>query len=412
VTKIAVLGGSAVSTPQLAAAIADAELPAVELALVGRSEGKLRAVAAAACVAGRGVVTISQHVDPQHALEGAGLVLSQVRVGGLEGRAFDETFSRDLGIPGEETVGPGGFSAAWRTLPLMRELMRQVKSIAPSALVLNLTNPASMVHRVTETAGLTTITLCDAPIVLARKLAALLSADPDAARPSYVGMNHCGWITTLEIDGEDRLPDAIARTDELTALTGVDGDVAAWLGAVANPYLRYLYHPGRQLEAQRSKDKVRANELEELERQALAEYAQGADPASAAARRPAPWYSECVVPVLRSILQGERVRMIVDIANQGLLSFLPQRTTIEVAAELENGLVEPLPPDPLPLDAQAILVELAAYDELAVPAILEGDHQGCARALAANPLVPSLDVARELVARIERRHGPLAKGRG
>jgi 6-phospho-beta-glucosidase len=408
VTRIAVLGGSAVSTPQLAAAIADAGLAGIELALVGRSRSKLAAVAAAARAAGRGAVTVSEHVDPPPAVEGAVVVLSQVRVGGLEGRAFDEAFPRELGIPGEETVGPGGFSAAWRTLPVVRELMRQVRLVAPSALVLNLTNPAGMVHRVTETVGLTAITLCDAPIVLARKLAALLSADPDAVRPSYVGMNHCGWITRLDVDGDDRLPDAIARSGELEALTGVDADVVAWLGAVPNPYLRYVYHPERQLEQQRSRGKERASELEELERQALAEYAQGADPAGAAARRPAPWYPQCVVPVLRSILAGERVRTIVDVANRGLLPFLPEGTTVEVAAEVVNGLVEPLPPDPLPPDARAILAQVAAYDELAVTAILAGDRQGCVRALAANPLVPSLEVARELVARIERRHGPPA----
>lgn len=408
-TRIAVLGGSAVSMPQLAAALADEGPAGVELALVGRSPAKLALVAASARAAGRDAVAVSEHTRPEKAIEGAAVVLSQVRVGGLDGRAFDEQFTRDLGIPGEETVGPGGFSSAWRTLPVVRELMERVRRAAPDTLVLNLTNPAGMVQRVSEAAGLTTITLCDAPLVLAKKLAALLGADPAAARPRYAGLNHCGWITGLEIDGVDRLPDVLAH-DDLGALTGVDADVTAWLGAVPNPYLKYLYHPERQLEAQRSKERVRAQELEELERQALDDYARGADPAAAAKRRPAPWYLECVVPLVRSLVAGDSVHTIVDVANCGLLPFLPDETTVEVAAHVERGIVSPLAPDPLPADAQSILLQVAAYDQLAVEAILTGDRVGCVRALAAHPLVPSVDVARELVDRIERRHGPLEAG--
>lgn len=407
-TRIAVLGGSAVSTPQLAAALADAGLEAIELALVGRSERKLALVAAAARTAGRGAVRVSEHVDPERGVEGAAIVLSQIRVGGLEERAFDERFSQDLGIPGEETVGPGGFSSAWRTLPVVRDLAERCRLVAPDALVLNLTNPASMVHRVTELAGLRVITLCDAPIVLAEKLAALVGAAGPVVR--YAGLNHCGWITGLEADGRDRLPAVLGRAAEVAALTGVDDELVGRLGSIPNPYLRYLYHPDRQLAAQRARDGVRAEELQAIERESLADYAEGGDPAAAAARRSAPWYSECVVPLVRSVVRGERIRTIVDVANRGLLPFLPDETTVEVAAHVENGLVEPLPLDPLPADSRALLTAVAAYDELAVEAILEGDRAGCVRALAAHPLVPSLDVARELVSRIERRHGPLAGG--
>lgn len=407
-TKLVVLGGSAVSTPQLAAAIVDAGLGEVELALVGRSEEKLRLVAAAARTAGRGAVEVSEHLELDDALNGASIVLSQVRVGGLEARAFDEQFSRDLGIPGEETVGPGGFASAWRTLPVVDRLIRRIARAAPGVLVLNLTNPASMVHRVSEQAGVEVITLCDAPLVLAQKLAALIGADPAAVVPSYVGINHCGWITGLQIDGEERLDEVLVQRSAVAALTGIDERVTGWLGAVPNPYLKFIYHPERQLALQCGKPQVRAQELEELEREALSEYAAGLDPRAAAARRPAPWYSECVVPLIR-VRRGERVQTIVDIANRGLLPYLPRETTIEVSAEVRDGEVRPLPSGRLPADAVAILVQIASYDELAVEAILSGDRDGCVRALSVHPLVLSVDVAAELVQRIERQFGPLPR---
>jgi 6-phospho-beta-glucosidase len=405
VTRVAVLGGSAVSTPQLAAALDAAGVRGIELALAGRSAAKLALVAAATRTAGGGRVEVTEHTDVAPAVEGAEIVLSQVRVGGLDGRAFDESFSRDLGIPGEETVGPGGFSSAWRTLPIVRALAREVFSASPGALVLNLTNPASMVHRVTEEVGLRVVTLCDAPLVLARKLAAVIGEE---ARPRYAGMNHCGWITGLEAGGRDVLDEAVAHAPEVERLTGVDAGVVTRLRLVPNPYLRYLYHPDRQLAAQLEQEAPRARELAALEREALEDYADGAGPAAAARRRPAPWYSECVVPLVRSVVDDVPVRTIVDVRNQDLLPYLPPSTTVEVAADVRGGDVVPLPPDPLPDDARAILEQVAAYDELAVDAILAADRPGCVRALATHPLVPSTDVAAELVDRIEGRFGALA----
>ena len=93
------------------------------------------------------------------------------------------------------------------------------------------------------------------------------------------------------------------------------------------------------------------------------------------------------------------------------MSFLPEEVTVEVAADVVAGEVRPLEPDPLPADAAVILHAIAAFDLLACDSILESDRIGCVRALASHPLVPSIDVARRLVDRVERRFGPLEGSR-
>jgi 6-phospho-beta-glucosidase len=113
------------------------------------------------------------------------------------------------------------------------------------------------------------------------------------------------------------------------------------------------------------------------------------------------------VPLVRSFVEGAPVRTVVDVTNHGLLSCLPPTATVEIVADVRGAEVTPLAPDPLPLDAQAILEQVAAHDELAVDAILAGDRAGCVRALATHPLVPSVDVAAELVDRVETRFGAL-----
>lgn len=409
-TRLAVLGGSAVSTPQLSSAVSGAGLIDLELALAGRSAEKLHLVAEACRRSADDRLEVTEHTDIEAALDGAELILCQVRIGGLEGRAFDERYPHEFEIPGEETVGPGGFSLAWRTLPALRGLFETCRRVAPGAVLLNLTNPAGMVHRLASR-YLRTITMCDAPIVLAQKVAALVGADPPSATPHYVGLNHCGWITALEADGADVLPEALARSHELEQLTGVDADIIEAFGAVPNPYLRYLHHPERQLASQRERGRSRAEELVELEGEALGAFAEGADAATVAARRPAPWYAECVVPLVRAIALGESTRTIVDMTNDGMLPFLPDTATIEVSAEVVGGEVRPLPLSAdLPPDARAILSAVAAFDVLATDAILAGDRTGCVRALATHPLVPSVDVARDLATRVEARFGPLEEG--
>ncbi len=397
------------STPQLATALVDAGCTDVHLALFGRSATKLELVAAACARAGGGLVGVSAHTSLQPALDGVDVILSQVRIGGLEGRSFDEQYARDLGIPGEETVGPGGFALAWRTIPAVRDLLVGCRRLAPEALLLNLTNPASMVHQLAAR-HLRTLTLCDAPAVLAQQAAALAGVDSQTVAPRYVGLNHCGWITALESSGRDLMADVLARGDELAGLTGIDPEVVAWTGAIPNAYLRYLYHPDRQLSAQLTRGHVRADELVDLETEALADYAQpDSDLAAVARRRPAPWYAVCVVPLIRALASRRPLRAIVGVTNDELIPFLPADAAVEVAVDVTQGEVVPLPPDSLPPDARAILEAVAAFNVLATDAILSADRSGCVRALASHPLVPSVAVARELVSRVERRFGPLPR---
>ena len=108
-------------------------------------------------------------------------------------------------------MGPGGFSNATRTLPVVQRLFERCLSVAPDALIVNLTNPAGMVHAVAErVVGCSqVITLCDSPVTLGEKAAAAAGVDVAACEPKYVGMNHFGWLTSLRSGGRDLLPQAL-----------------------------------------------------------------------------------------------------------------------------------------------------------------------------------------------------------
>jgi 6-phospho-beta-glucosidase len=417
-TRVAVLGGSSVSTPQLAEGLArwaGREGRPVELVLVGRSAERLRAVAAAgaravAALEASPPVALRTSTSVEEGIQGADVVINQVRVGGLQARAFDERYPRDLEVPGEETMGPGGFANAWRTLPVVRELFELCRRVAPGALVINLTNPAGMVQQVAErVVGCPhVVTVCDSPVSLATSVARLAGVEGEGVDAGYVGMNHFGWLTSLRRDGRDLLAAALRdHSEEVARQAGIDPGIVRWLGAAPNPYLRYVYQPGRQLALQRAKDLTRAEELLALETEALGVYgSDDGDPAQVAARRRAPWYTLCVVPLVAARVEQRSIVLPVSTLNRGHLSFLPDDVAIEVTARVHwRGTPEPLTTGPLPPDSRALLVANATYERLTVDAVLGGDREAAVRALAANPVVPSVDVAASAVAAIEARFG-------
>jgi len=400
-------------TPQLARALAfepDLEDSRLELRLVGRDTRKLDLVVAAAdraAARGSASVSVTGTTDVDQALTGADIVVNQIRPGGLAGRAFDERFPRALGLPGEETMGPGGFANAWRTLPAVEEIFARCQEVAPAATVLNLTNPAGMVHQVAKRAQLDMLTLCDSPVTLARVAAAAAGVGAESVVPRYIGTNHGGWLTGLGVGDEDVLPEALERTEVLASHAGVDPELIRRLRAVPNPYLRYLYYPERQLAVQSAKRRVRAEELLDLESEALDAFERDRDPAEIADKRVAVWYTECVSPVVGALVSGRPLLTIAGVTNGELVPWLPPETMLELPVQLGGDSVHPSKPDELAPESAALLLENATYESLAVEAILTGDRSGSVRALAANPMVTSIDVAEAAVTAIEREFGAL-----
>ena len=153
--RFVVLGGSAPATVQLIDALAEwppessRRRPAdLDLVLYGRSQERLANVASAARLRAAQLglaVTVTTETDRSRALAGADIVLNQIRPGGLEQRSADESFPRQFGIPGEETLGPGGFACAVRAVAGLRPVWADVASHCPGALLINLTNPAGIV---------------------------------------------------------------------------------------------------------------------------------------------------------------------------------------------------------------------------------------------------------------------------
>ena len=264
--KLAILGGGGFRVPLVYEAVATAAtgLTVDEISLHDVDPARLATITAvvedlgAQLVASGGAVALPRLIattDLREAVTGADFIFSAVRVGGAEARTVDERVALGLGLLGQETIGPGGLAYALRTLPVALDIARVVAEVAPQAWVINFTNPAGIVTEAMRSVlGDRVVGICDTPIGLVRRVGRLLGTDlvaGEAGKASttasfdYVGLNHLGWLRSVTVDGEDRLPalladDAALEEIEEARLIGKD-----WVradGALPNEYLFYYLH--------------------------------------------------------------------------------------------------------------------------------------------------------------------------
>ncbi len=402
--RLVVLGGSGASTPELCDAIAawpgGAERrPALEVVLHGRSAHKLELVADA-CRSRLGAtadVAVRASTDLEEALDGADVVLIAVRIGGLAARVFDETFPRELGLPGEETMGPGGFANALRTVPSLARTWERIADRAPGALLVNLTNPSGIVSQAaTAHTGLRFLSVCDGPVTFVEGIAAATGRQPGTVRDAYAGLNHCGfWVD----------PDMEAMLAALSATSGIDAEDVRTLGALPSPYVRFYLHPDRQLAAQRAAPESRAQALRRMEADMLDQYARGVE-AGEQTRRGALWYRVSIVPLVDAFVHGSSDSIVLGLANGGAVPWAPDDATVELPTEVHaGGRTVRHPAAALPAPVVDLLAAHARYEALTARALagitdrseLPGRRPRLVEALAANPLVRSTDLAERLV---------------
>ena len=396
--RLVLLGGSGSATPELAEAVAGwpggvGRRPPLEVVLVARSPEKLALVATETRrrlgAAGDGPpVRVSTATDRRAGLVGADVVVNAVRIGGLAARTFDETFPRERGIPGEETMGPGGFANAVRTVPALRSTWEDVATVAPAALVVNLTNPSGIVVAAAEREhGLPLISLCDSPATHCESIAERLGRPTAEIVTGYLGMNHVGWWVPPT-------DDELAATVDLAG--GQERAAVEAMGAVGASYLRYYVHPDRMLASQRAATETRAQQLQRLETELLDGYAAGAGELP---RRGAAWYSKAVIPFVDAWVNGSQQPLVVGLRNAGRIPGLPDDVMTEGPVAFPSpGRLVSLATTRLPPLPASLLARHAAFEALAVDAILAGaPRRLLERALLANPMVASWDQAAALV---------------
>ncbi len=438
--KLTILGGGGFRTPYVwQALIRDQGSPRVtEVALYDVDETRLATIVTILqqlAVGFTDVPTVRTYTDVEPALEGADFVFAAVRVGGVEQRCCDERVALDLDVLGQETTGPGGIAYALRTVPVMLEIAETIRKVAPDAYFLNFTNPAGIITEALQgVLGDRALGICDTPSGLGRRVAGVLGYDHTRIEMDYVGLNHLGWMRRILVDGQDVLPALLADEPRLSRMEegqvfGIDWIRA--LGVIPNEYLYYYYFNRDAVRRIKESPQTRGDFLLQTQGRFFTEAAadpgraaqlwaaavdergasymaeakggvQGA-PANEVERETDPahlGYAGVALAVMAAISRDEKRTMILNVRNRGTIAGLPTDAVVEVPTLVDANGVHPLVLHDQPnLHQLGLMQQVKAVERHTITAAMTGSATEALKAFALHPLVDSVSVARDLLAR-------------
>ena len=271
------------------------------------------------------------------ALDGAGAVLIQIRVGGQTARLSDETIPAACGCIGQETTGAGGLAKALRTVPVVLEIAERARELAADdAWIVDFTNPVGIVTRALLDAGHRAIGLCNVAINFQRQIAAHLGVAPERVLVDQVGLNHLTWIRAVWLDGRDVLTDVLdSYGDTLAHEIGLPRRLIEQLGAIPSYYLRYFYAEREVVQEQRMSP-PRAQTVAEIERELLELYRDPTlvEKPALLEQRGGAFYSEAATQLVASLVGDTGDAQVVDMRNGGTLAGLADDDVVEVPARI------------------------------------------------------------------------------
>ena len=213
--------------------------------------------------------TVRGEADARTAVAGARFVFSAIRPGQEAARAVDEEVPLKHGVLGQETTGPGGFAMALRTIPAMLAYARLIEEVVPDALLVNFTNPVGIVMQALhDHSSVRAVGICDGPISMQRSVAEFLGLPRERVHADYFGLNHCGWIHRVLVDGRDRLPELLDRFEELQAADEqwrlFDPNLVRAMGMLPMEYLYFYYYRDQAVAHIRGSGSSRGRQLQKL----------------------------------------------------------------------------------------------------------------------------------------------------
>jgi len=413
--KISVIGGGSTYTPELVNGFISrsGRLPLKELWLMDIDPRRLEVVGGFAqrMVEAKGSpFKVILSTDQRESIQAASYVITQLRVGMMPARRADEYLGQRHGLIGQETTGVGGMAKALRTIPVILDIARDIRETAPGALLLNFTNPAGLVTEALarHASDVPAAGVCNVGITtkmeIIKEVESLLgtSIDPDHAQLVTLGLNHLTWHRGFTIDGEDLWSRIFpAYVAEMRKDPDPEWDVHTleMLGMIPNYYLQYYYYTSKMLKAQEKWPPSRAEEVMEIEKDLLHQYADPAltKPPADLMKRGGAYYSTLATQLIDSHYNDLGQVHIVNVRQGGAVSTLPADWVLEMPAKVDRSSIQPLPAEPLPLVCSGLINQVKMYELLVVEAAVHGDRNAAYQALLAHPLGPQADKVQEVL---------------
>ena len=360
-------------------------------------------------------IAVTATTDRRAGLEGCDAVLTSYRPGGFEARVLDERIPLSHDVIGQETQGPGGFFMALRSIHVMRQILDDMAVACPGARIFNYTNPVNIVAQaVTDHSDVPFVSLCEGPIIYTEAIAEAAGLDPALLDVASVGVNHGSWSVRHRYDGQDLLPlvraawERRADDPELKGGTRRMLRLATAMDALPSEYFQYYYFEPEVLAELQAKPTTRAEDIlswvpdywEHYEQQAASD-GPTLDPARS---RGGIHELELAIDCMDAVYNDRGETLPVNVPNDGSIPGFPDTLVVETLGRCDRDGIHPLPMPGLPDHLRGLVEALGAYQQAAADAAWDGGPHDAIQALAAHPLVHSVDLAERLYGEMAAAH--------
>lgn len=416
--KIVTIGGGSSYTPELVEGFIKRydKLPVRELWLVDIEAGKekLEIVGALAkrMVEKAGVdMEIYLTLDRRAALKDADFVTTQFRVGRLPARIKDERIPLSHGLMGQETNGAGGLFKALRTIPVILNIVEDMKELCPDAWLINFTNPSGIINEAVLRYGNfpKVVGLCNCAVTMESGIAKILKCDAQDVRLQIAGLNHHFFVTDVFVKGVSKMKEALMayeglNEDDFISMKNIftipwSKELLRGIQAIPCSYLSYYFFQKEQLEHQLidyAKGNVRSEFVTGVEEELFALYK---DPnldikPKQLEQRGGAMYSDAACNLICSIYNDTKDIQYVNCRNDGAIANLPHESGVEIAAIITADGPKPIALGDLPVAINGTIQNIKTFERMAVEAAVHGDRDIAIAALTLNPLVTSDKLAK------------------
>jgi 6-phospho-beta-glucosidase len=382
------------------------------------------------------------------AVMGADYVVTTMRVAEDQGRILDERIALSHGIIGQETTGPGGFSYALRTIPVVRKYCELIREHSHNALIFNFTNPSGLVTQAMHSFGHhNVIGICDGPTHLETEIARTLGLNVGDVSARIYGLNHLSWLYGYQVKGIDIIGGLLASDaflENSTEFGHFDKEVIRYVRGIPSSYLYYYYNREEAVQNVLKSGKTRGevitalnndmnDRLEEIgimtnPEQALAAYYKvieerersymsielqkrkretkaldfeklgiGHIALSTEQGEAFEGYSGVAFNYIDALKNDTGITIPISVPNNGAIPEMKDEDVLEITCRVDAAGAHPIAPGEIPESNLLLMRQVKLFERMTVQAVAEKSKDIACLALLNHPLVGSYSLAKALV---------------
>ncbi len=376
--------------------------------------------------------TVWSTLDRKEALKDAKYVIIMIQVGGVDAFKHDYEIPMKYGVDQciGDSLGPGGIFRGLRTIPVLADIVRDMETLCPDAILLNYANPmAACCYALGKVSNVPYIGLCHGVQTTLDLIASYVDVPKGEIDYLCAGINHMGWFLSLRDKRDGRDLNTVLRENiekpEYYINEKVRAEVMRHFGYFMtestghlSEYIPWFRSSERALNCYCDQpDFGGATGAYFNYCNMLAEKYKDVDYLSLESTKVESRSAEYCSYILEAVETDVPFRLNGNVRNDGYITNLPAGSCVEVPVYVDSQGLHPLKVGDLPVQCAALNQSNITVQGLSVEAGFSGDPETIMQAVAMDPLTSAcctLAEIREMTAEMleaERQWLPQFEGK-